>query len=119
MSTELNEIVSQILDHLAGAYAGHSQYPLSHLGTALQCHRSNGGLALIPVAELAAAAAHILARQWEWDAEQEATATAEIRQAMRQAGHDRRSIIPARIAAGCERQRNSRLLMRLWRPVGR
>jgi hypothetical protein len=83
MNTELNGPVSQILDHLAAAYAGHSQYPLSHLGTALQCHRYNGGWGLIPVAELAAAAADILARRWEWDAEKEATATAEIRQAMR------------------------------------
>jgi hypothetical protein len=85
MTTEHNEAVSQILDHLAAAYAGHSQYSLSHLGTALQCHRHNGGWGLIPVAELAAAAASVLAERWEWEAEEEATATAEIRQAMRQA----------------------------------
>lgn len=81
---EHNEAVSQILDHLAAAYAGHSQYPLSHVGMALQGHRNNGGLALFPVAELAAVAAHILARRWEWDEQQRDTATAEIRQAMRQ-----------------------------------
>jgi hypothetical protein len=85
MTTEHNEAVSQILDHLAAAYAGHSQYPLSHVGIALQGHRNNGGWGLIPVAEMAAAAAYILAQRWEWDQEQEATATAEIRQAMRQA----------------------------------
>ena len=85
MSTEHNEAVLQILDHLAAAYAGHSQYPLSHVGIALQGHRANGGLALIPVAELAAAAAQILARRWEWDEQQRDTAKSEIRQAMRQA----------------------------------
>lgn len=85
MSTEHNEAVSQILDHLAAAYAGHSQYPLSHVGVALQGHRNNGGLALVPVTELAAVAAQILARRWEWDEQQRDTATAEIRQAMRAA----------------------------------
>jgi hypothetical protein len=95
MSTEHNTAVAQILDHLAAAYAGHSQYPLAHVGIALQGHRNNGGLALVPVAELAFDAATILARRWEWDEEQRDTATAEIRQAMReaekrQAEHDAR-----------------------------
>jgi hypothetical protein len=86
MTTEQNtvEIITSILDNMAAAYAGHSQYPLSHVGMALQGHRDNGGLALFPVAELAAVAAHILARRWEWDEQQRDTATAEIRQAMRQ-----------------------------------
>ena len=77
--------VAQILDNMAAAYAGHSQYPLSHVGVALQSHRNNGGLALCPIPELAVIAASLLARRWEWDAEQEATATAKIRQAMREA----------------------------------
>lgn len=85
MTTKYNTAVAQILDNMAAAYAGHSQYPLAHLGVALQCHRNNGGLALCSVAELAATAADLLARRWELDEDQEARATAEIRQAMRAA----------------------------------
>ena len=77
--------VAMILDNMAAAYAGHSQYPLSHVGMALQCHRANGGLALCSIPELAIIAAGLLARRWELEPQQEAHATACIREAMREA----------------------------------
>lgn len=57
--------MKQILDHLAAAYGGHSQYSTADIGHAIRGHIRNQGWSPERAAEYAAQVAALLAERWE------------------------------------------------------